>query len=256
MIAPMTFDAPASHAPGEGSESLREQLAACRAELDIYKAGIRRAVEVCREAARGNLESRVIPADDGGELGELLRSINHLLDLTDAFVREASASLRCAGEEKFYRRILPHGLLGCFRSNARLINGASERLEAQADSLRAAEGERLALADDFEAAVDQVVQMVAAASTELHATSETMVAAAHHTTERARSAAQSSGQVAGNMASIASASEVIAATLQDVEPRPTRRPSSPSRRRARRAGRTRPSRRSPRPRIRSARSSS
>lgn len=117
MIALAREDVAAEPAAEEGVEALREQLNACQAELHTYKTGLRQAVEVCREAAKGNLEPRIIHIKEVGELGELLRSVNHLLDLTDAFVREAGASLQCASEEKFYRRILPHGMVGCFRSS-------------------------------------------------------------------------------------------------------------------------------------------
>ena len=92
------------------------ELAQCQAELARYKEAVRQATVVCGEAARGNLEPRLLHIHAEGELGDMLRSINHLLDLTDAYVREAGTCLAYASEDKFFRKVLTRGLLGCFRA--------------------------------------------------------------------------------------------------------------------------------------------
>ena len=203
--------------------------------------------------AKGNLEQRIIHIHEAGKVGELLLSINQLLDLVDAFVREAGAALQSAGEEKFYRRILPHGMLGCFRSGAHLINAASAQLATQSDSLKAAERERLALADEFEQAIEEVVQTVAAASTQLHATAESLVATAQQASKQSLSASQASEQAAGNMATIASASEEIAATLREIERQAQEATTTAQDAESEAGARMRPWHRSPRRRIRSVR---
>jgi len=69
---------------------------------------------------------------------------NQLFDLLDAFARDAGASLEYASDEKSYRRIPPHGLVGRFRSGTQLINAAATELATQADSLMAAKSKGLA----------------------------------------------------------------------------------------------------------------
>lgn len=118
--------------------------------------GLPEAAAVCREAARGNLELRILNIDPDSELSELLHSINHLLDMTDAFVRESVAALEHANAGKFYRRVLLPGMLGSFRHAAESINAAMADMETQTEALRVAEERRAALADDFRATTEHV----------------------------------------------------------------------------------------------------
>ena len=52
---------------------------------------IRKAAHVCREASAGNLEARILGYTRNDELGAMIHSINHMLDVTDAYVRESRA---------------------------------------------------------------------------------------------------------------------------------------------------------------------
>ena len=110
---------------------------------------IRVATDVCRAAAAGDLEARILRIPEKGELSELLHSINHLLDMTDAFVREASVSLDYAGKGKFFRRVMLRGMLGSFRRAAECINRATDHMAGEAKALREAEKRRSQLVDEF-----------------------------------------------------------------------------------------------------------
>lgn len=129
------------------------------------------ATRVCEQAARGDLEARVLNIDDGSPLSPMLHAINHLLDMTDAFVREASATLSFAGEGKHFRRVLPAGLQGSFRQAAHLINGASARMGDEASRLAKAERERADLFDDITAA-KSVSDLLSRSTTEIQRMSE------------------------------------------------------------------------------------
>ena len=55
---------------------------------------------VADEAAQGNLEARILHCHEPDALRTVARSINHLLDMTDAFLREAGAVPEHASEGK------------------------------------------------------------------------------------------------------------------------------------------------------------
>jgi methyl-accepting chemotaxis protein len=114
---------------------------------------IRRAAEVCRAAARGDLEERILRIEAAGELGELLHAINHLLDMTDAFVREATASLEFAGTGRYFRRVMPEGMLGSFHRASDSINSATEQMQElarhQATQLDEARRQSSGITDEF-----------------------------------------------------------------------------------------------------------
>jgi len=92
------------------------------------------AQRVCEAAAAGDLEARILNIDPDSELAPTLHAINHLLDMTDAFVREASASLSYAREKKFFRRVLPAGLLGSFKNATGTINAATHEMSAEQEA--------------------------------------------------------------------------------------------------------------------------
>lgn len=112
-------------------------------------------LEVCAAAANGDLEPRILHIDrlaaDAGDprVGDMLRAINHLLDLTDAFVRESEAALAHAQAKKFYRRVLLAGMRGAFRNASAGINTATISMSTQDARLREGDARRLALGDDF-----------------------------------------------------------------------------------------------------------
>ncbi len=145
-----------SSSPGAPSDA-GDPPAACADSKDW----IAEAVKVCQAAAQGDMEARILHIKAEPRTEELLHGINHLLDMTDAFVREATASLEYASKGKFFRRVLPNGMLGSFRRAAKSINAATLGMDQKTRELSVAEQRRLELEDDFRKArevVDKLAQ--------------------------------------------------------------------------------------------------
>ncbi len=117
---------------------------------------------VCEAAAVGDLEARILNIDSESEFAPMLHAINHMLDMTDAFVREASASLSFASKKKFFRRVLPAGLLGSFRGAAHLINEATTQMGVESKELVESR-EREAEAHEREAKLQRIEREAAIA---------------------------------------------------------------------------------------------
>lgn len=83
---------------------------------------VREAARVCQLACEGDIEARILVRQRGGDLGDLQVATNDLLDIVDAFVREAAASMESASRGKYFRKILIKGLPGSFRTAAIIIN--------------------------------------------------------------------------------------------------------------------------------------
>ena len=116
------------------TENGTERIAELAAEVELYRGILERVVAVASEAAQGNLEARILHCDDSPKLRTVARSVNHLLDMTDAFLREAGAALEHASHGKYFRRVLLRGLRGTFRHKSQLINEASEKMARNAAS--------------------------------------------------------------------------------------------------------------------------
>jgi methyl-accepting chemotaxis protein len=111
------------------------RISELEAEVDLYRGIFVRVVKLASEAAQGNLEVRLLHCDSSEQLRELARSINHLLDMTDAFLREVGAALDHASQGKYFRRVLLRGMRGTFRHKSQLINDAMEKMARNAASV-------------------------------------------------------------------------------------------------------------------------
>jgi len=149
-----------------------------QSNLDNYRVWLGRCTQVCEESARGNLELRLLHADECGDFAPLMHGINHLLDMTDAFMRESFASLEHAGQGKFFRRVLLRGMLGSFRNTSKLINLATEEMSRSSSKLRESEQRRLDIADQFETSMRKVISALSDCATEIRATAGSLAEAA------------------------------------------------------------------------------
>jgi methyl-accepting chemotaxis protein len=112
-----------------------ERIAQLEEELEVYRNLVECVVEVTSEAANGNLEARLLHSDTSGPLHTIAVAVNHLLDMTDAFLREAGAALEYASRGKYFRRVILRGMRGTFRHKSQLINQATETIATDAGSL-------------------------------------------------------------------------------------------------------------------------
>jgi methyl-accepting chemotaxis protein len=139
--------------------------AAEREELLAYRKWSAEVQRVCATAARGDLEARVLRAGDN-PMAETCHALNDLLDLVDAFVREAGATLQAAAEGRFERKVLLTGLLGSFERGAASLNRGSDTIAERARAVEAAATQRAELSDALETSIGSAV--------------DTIVASAHH----------------------------------------------------------------------------
>ena len=163
----------------------------------------------CRRAARGDLEARVLGKNDGGEIGELQRSVNNMLDIVDAFVREAGASMDYVSRSRYFRKVITRGLPGSFRTSATVVNAAT-------DAMRDKVQEFSSFARSISASVDGVAQALGSAATELGSDSQTMAAGAEETSRQATAVAAAAEQTSVNVQTVASATEELSASIAEI----------------------------------------
>lgn len=132
------------------------------------KSKIAEALRVCNAVADGDFEARIIGINDrDGEIAELCHAINRLIDRTDAYVRESTASLEYVSQNKYFRRIQERGMVGAFRTASRAINTATQSMQDRINAFREVTG-------DFETRMGGVTEAVSAAATELESSAGAM----------------------------------------------------------------------------------
>lgn len=124
-------------------------------------------IQVCEQAAAGDLETRLSPLPADAELGRAGRAINHLLDITDAYVRESRAAMEHCTQGQFHRPILLRGLPGAYRDASLTINRAASQMKGRSEEITRFQAERERMVNE----VADTTQSVAAACEELSATS-------------------------------------------------------------------------------------
>ncbi len=190
-----------------------------RQEYDRQQDWLKKAADVCDQAARGDLEVRLlnIDVDDDNDLARILHGVNSLLDYTDAFVREVKAVLTGAAQEKFYRRVALRGMVGTFRQASAVINDASEEMKLKSEKIDRANAQRLLMADAFEETVQSVTDTVASTAAGLQATSMTLSQAAQQTSERSTAALDVSVQSVENVRLVAKSTDELQDSLSHID---------------------------------------
>ncbi len=109
---------------------------------------------VCNAVREGDFDQRVIDSRARGDVKLTADRVNSMIDINDAFVREASLALTAASEGKFYRKIRPEGMMGMFAHSVGRINDAIDQMAAASQERdRIIQTLRDQLGDTIEAAI-------------------------------------------------------------------------------------------------------
>ncbi|AWK86771.1 methyl-accepting chemotaxis protein [Azospirillum thermophilum] len=172
-------------------------------------AAVARVAEVSRAVARGDFEARVIGIDEGGVLGDLMHTTNDAIDLTDAFVREAAASMSHVSAHKYFRRIVERGMPGGFLHASRTINGATAAIAGKVAGFSA-------IKQRFEGEINQVCAEVAGTAHQLERSARAMEADADTANGKASSVAAAAAQTGTNVGGVAAATEELSASIGEI----------------------------------------
>lgn len=170
---------------------------------------------VCGGAARGDLEVRILSEMLPGRIRLMQNSVNDVLDITDAFVRETSASMDYASRGKHFRRIVVRGLPGAFRNSAEIINAGTDSLGKRVLEIGG-------LAKEFGTQLDQIAGNLVDAAANLEADAGQMAAAVEKTGHQTTNVIVASGQASTNVESVASAAEQLASSVAEISRQVTR----------------------------------
>jgi len=122
---------------------------------------VREVTLVARGAAAGDLEPRILMIPDDDPLAPMALAINAMLDSLDAYVREASAALTAASEQRHHRRFIQRGMPGAFRRGAATIDLAAGAIAAHHEALAAIEVRQEGVISEQKSVMDANAQRIA-----------------------------------------------------------------------------------------------
>jgi len=208
------FPVPVETAVLSGATSVAAGLAVATAVaafrlITARDAWIARTEEVCAAVAAGDFERRLIGVESAGAPTGMLLQVNHLIDVTDAFVREAGAAMEAVSHGVYYRKIRPEGLGGHFGYSAGRINAAADAMGEKVSHFSG-------LTDQFEQRVAGVVDTVASAAAQMRGTASHLTELADTTTDQTTAVAAATEEASANVQTVASAAEELSASIQEI----------------------------------------
>ncbi len=183
-------------------------LAAIKFQRDAL-GSVRRAMQVCKAVAEGDFEARITNIREAGDIGEMLWSVNEMIDRADAYLRESAASMDYVSQNRYFRRIIETGMVGSFLKSSRTINAANDAIAGKVRDFKG-------VSDRFEGKIQNVVEAVASAATELDSTADTMAATAGSTSEQATAVAAAAEEASVNVQTVASAAEELSSSISEI----------------------------------------
>ncbi len=179
-----------------------KQLAKVQRAIDM-------ANSVMAAAAKGDLEARATGIGFKGDVAELLHNINRVLDLSDAFVREAKVSLSRVARGEFYRRVIEVGFVGSFRDSAGEINRTTMAMEKKFAGFRE-------LIDRFEGEIREIAHSVGGTAVDMGGLSDSLTDIVELSHQKADKITRSASESSQNVNAVASAVTQLSTTVREI----------------------------------------
>ncbi len=170
---------------------------------------IENALNVIKKICSGNFEVRITNITSKGPLGELLNTVNDLVDRCDAYIRESKACMEHVNHNQYYRKIIETNMEGSFLVASKTINEALLAMQKKS-------GQFKELTDHFEDTVKTSMETIVSSSFELNSSSKIMEGLATDTSEQAGTIADGANESSCNVQTVAAASEELSASINEI----------------------------------------
>ncbi len=211
LIRPSERMEASSSSPGDEAVSQRER--ALEARVAALERSLAEITDIARRIGEGDLEARIMRVRDDDPAAEAKLAINHMLDMTDAFVREAEGGLQAALEGRFHRRFLRRGMRGRFYSAAETIDRAIGTMAVNAQRLREQTERHL---NEFDATFEKARATLSATSEKLLTLAQALRAAFQQSAEEAQAASQAAESSLEAAQAIAAGSEQLTSAIAEI----------------------------------------
>lgn len=177
--------------------------------LHRARQGLRDATEVCSSVGWGNFEARARDYAQEGEIRDLMTAMNHMIDRTDAFLREAAASMTAIQNNQYYRRIQPGGLNGSYLQNAEIMNASIETIKGRVGAFRQS-------TDSFESQISQIADSLMNSAGSMTGTAGEMDSCAVSNSQVVTDIADAAGETSDKVNAAAEAAEHLSEATAEI----------------------------------------
>jgi len=194
-----------------GALSLLSVLGAVFVYAAIHRTrqGVRAATDVCSRVGWGDFEARAKDYAEHGDIRSLMTAMNHMIDRTDAFLREAAASMTAIQNNQYYRRIQPGGLNGSYLLNARIMNESIETIRGRVGAFRQS-------TDSFESQIGQIAESLMASAGSMTGTAGDMESSAVSNSRVVTDIAEAAGETSDKVSAAAEAADHLSEATAEI----------------------------------------
>ena len=164
--------------------------------------------DICKRASKGDLEARITFVETG-VIGDMLNSINNVMDIADAYVRESSTCLDYLANAKYFRKFRVRGMPGSYRRGAQIINTA---VDCMAQKVETFSGYTTELVEES----GTLIKNITSAAETMLTNADSLAEAAKSTSEQSVAAASSSEEVNVNVQTVSAAAEELSKSISEI----------------------------------------
>ncbi len=181
----------------------------------LYKiiVGMSRAEKCLSHASEGELHHRIINVRGSNELARMQTSINHLLDVTEIFLKDAKYSLAALMSEKYYRQFIPTGMPGEFNKAALSINNIMALMKKKRAEYES--GLKL-MANSFDKNITIFIDELSQSGNILNSTSNDLTQLSVTSLKQADTLASAANIANSNFSIVASTTEELSASISEI----------------------------------------
>lgn len=158
--------------------------------------------QICEQLSNGDFEARITNIREDSALCEIQWAINELVDRTDAFMREAAASMDNVAHQKYYRRVLDKDMSGAFKRTASIINSCTHSFAKRSV--------------EFETVVQQFENDIGSVARLVHETSDSLQQSANKLSGNAEDTALQVDKVTNAAVSASSSVETVSSSAKEM----------------------------------------
>lgn len=176
---------------------------------DVNASDIAKALTVLQQIKKGDFEARILDIQSTGELGEMLHTINDVIDRSDAYIRESTACMEHISNGEYYRKLIETSMQGSLLRATRSVNASlSSMLEKFSGFTK--------LTNTLEASVKGVVKTIAGAASDLTTSSMSMQSISSDTLEQTNRVAEAAEESSSRVQTVASATLELTASVKEI----------------------------------------
>lgn len=181
---------------------------------DQHKRAMDKILEIFTAVLKGDMEARILHISEyDKDIQDTFIALNNFIDMTDAYIRETSATMEHACEKKYYREFLETGFTGSFRRGAGILNRTRENMQQMEKDARRA---TLDMATQFEGHISSVVEALSASASQLGGASGQMSDMAQNTFLQSGEVATATNDANENVGAVASATEELSSSINEI----------------------------------------